>query len=144
MNEEKFIVLCKKIEEAINASFEYLWHPDNLSEVHSVFFSKYDDFEYRTVYHDGYHVSKQTEAVILDSTSSIGEEEVCLDHLRPELEECTPDQLERLESLYCIHIGDNILAYFPVNGIYAVIKEEDYDPDVFDYGPVPFPESADD
>ena len=140
MEENKFNDLCKKIEEAINAAFTYLWHPDNLSNVHSVFFSKYDDFEYRTVYHDGYHISKQTEAVILDSTSSIGEEEVCLDHLRPELEECTPEQLERLKALYCIHMGDSILAYFPVNGIYAVIREEDYDPDVFDCGALPYGE----
>ena len=138
MNEEKFNDLCKKIEQAINASFEYLWHSDNLSEVHSVFFSKYESPEYRTVYHDGYHVSKQTEAVILDSTSSIGEEEVCLDHLRPELEKCTLEQLERLESLYCLHMGNNILAYFPVNGFYAVIREADYDPDVFDCGALPY------
>ena len=139
MNDEKFNELCKKIEEAINASFEYLWHPDNLSEVHSVFFSKYDDFDYRIVYHDGYHVAKQTEAVILDSTSSIGEEEVCLDHLRLELEECTPEQLERLESLYCLHMDNsNILAYFPVNGFYGVIRNEDYDPDVFDCGALPY------
>ena len=139
MNDEKFNELCKKIEEAINASFEYLWHRDNLSEVHSVFFSKYDASEYRTVYHDGYHVSKHTESVMLETTSSIGEEEVCLDHLRPELEECTSEQLERLESLYCIHMSDsNILAYFPVNGFYAVIREEDYDPDVFDCGALPY------
>ena len=141
MNEDKFIALCKKIEEAINDSFTYLWHPDNLSNVHSVFFSKYDDFDYRTVYHDGYHVAKQTEAVILDSTSSIGEEEVCLEHLRPEFEQCTPEQLEHLESLYCIHMNDNnILAYFPVNGFYGLIKEEDYDPDVFDCGALPYGE----
>ena len=141
MEENKFNDLCKKIEEAINAAFTYLWHHDNLAEVHAVFFSKYDDFEYRTVYHDGYHISKQTEAVILDSTSSIGEEEVCLDHLRPELEECTPDQLENLESLYCLHVGDNnILAYFPVNGFYGVIRNEDYDPDVFDCGALPYGE----
>ena len=141
MNEDKFIALCKKIEEAINDSFKYLWHHDNLSEVHSVFFSKYESPEYRTVYHDGYHVAKQTEAVILDSTSSIGEEEVCLDHLRPELEECTPEQLERLDSLYCLHVGDdNILAYFPVNGFYGVIRNEDYDPDVFDCGALPYGE----
>ena len=138
MNDEKFNELCKKIEEAINASFEYLWHPDNLAEVHSVFFSKYESPEYRTVYHDGYHVSKPTEAVMLETTSSIGEEEICLDHLRSELDKCTQEQIERLESLYCIHMGDSILAYFPVNGFFGVIKEEDYDPDVFDCGALPY------
>lgn len=138
MEEERFESLCKKIEQAINAAFEYLWHPDNLSDVHAVFFSKYNAFEYRTVYHDGIYVSKQTEAVILDSTSSIGEEEVCLEHLRPELEECTPEQLERLESLYNLSMSYGILAYFPVNGFYAVIRNEDYDPDVFDCGALPY------
>ena len=139
MNEDKFNELCKKIEQAINDSFTYLWHPDNLSEVHSVFFSKYESPEYRAVYHDGIYVSKHTEEVMLETTSPIGEEEVCLDHLRSELEECTPEQIEHLESLYCLHMGNNnILAYFPVNGFYCVIKEADYDPDVFDCGALPY------
>lgn len=138
MDEEKFDALCRKIESIINADFAFHWNPDYLSEVRAVFFPNYDATGYRAVYHDGYHVSRRVESLILDSTTTIGEEEVSFDDLRPEINLCTEEQLRKLESDYNMHIGDNILAYYPVNGFYALIRSEDYDPDEFDCGAMPY------
>lgn len=138
MNEDKFESLCRKIEKAFNDAYEYQWHKDNLSEYHSAFFSNYDEAEYMTVFYEGYHIPKKIEEKFVDTTSDIGEIDIYLDHLSDEISECTPEQLERLEFEYRL-IGDYELhAYLAVDGIYAVIRNEDFDPDVFNCGCLPY------
>lgn len=139
MNEEKFATLCRKIEKCLNNAYEYQWNRDNLSEYHSALFSSYDKDEYMTVYHDGYHVDSKTEKILVENTPIIGEIEVDLENLRDEISECTEEQLERLYTAYCLHYSEsNVLAYLTVIGFYAVIKNEDFNPDTFNCGACPF------
>lgn len=143
MNDEKFNALCKKIEQSINNAFPYIWGADVLANVKRRFFSEYSDPEYVTVYYDVEYVSHYAESCILDRTRPIGYVKADFEPIRPEIEECTPEQLERLRELYHMETGKTIKASFLVPGCYAIIKDEDYDPDVFDYGPVPYPETSD-
>ena len=144
MNNEKFTALCKKIEKSINNALPYLWSADVLADIKCKFFKEYSGPEYITVYYDAEYVSHYAEDCLLDRTRPIGIVSADFEPLRQELTECTSEQLESLEKLYRLNVGDRILGHFYVPGCYAIIREEDYDPDVFDYGPLPFPESADD
>ena len=42
------IQLSKEIKSAINNEYRYLYHEDNLSEVHSALFPNYDEDMYST------------------------------------------------------------------------------------------------
>ena len=143
MDDEKFTALCKKIEKSINNALPYIWGADVLADIKRRFFKEYSGPEYTVVYYDAEYVSHYAEDCILDRTRPIGYVKADFEPIRPEIEECTPEQIERLRELYNMEIGKTIKASFLVPGCYAVIKEEDYDPDVFDYGPVPFPETSD-
>ena len=144
MDDEKFNALCKKIEKSINNVLPYLWGADMLADIKRRFFPEYFDPEYTVVYYDAEYVSHYAEDCILDRTRPIGYVKADFEPIRSEIEECTPEQLKSLEKLYHINVGDRILGHFYVPGCYAIIREEDYDPDVFDYGPLPFAESVDD
>lgn len=144
MNEDKFASLCRIIEKAINAAFEYQWHPDNLSEYHSALFSEYGEDEYMTVYIDGYHIPEEIIECLQAGTGNIGEIEIDLENLRDEISGCTEEQLERLKTDYCLHFSDSgVLAYLAVNGMYAVVRKEYFDPDVFNCGALPYDISED-
>lgn len=136
MNNEKFNVLCKKIEHSINNALPYLWGADVLADIKCRFFKEYSGPEYTVVYYDAEYVSHYAEECILDRTRPIGYVKADFEPLRPELGECTPEQLERLRKLYRMEIGKTIKASFLVPGCYAIIREEDYDPDVFDCSPL--------
>ena len=143
MDDEKFNALCKKIEKSINNALPYIWGADVLERIRASFFSEYSGPEYTVVYYDAEYVSHYAESCILDRTRPVGYVKADFEPIRPEIEECTPEQIERLRELYHMETGKTIKASFLVPGYYAVINEEDYDPDVFDYGPVPYPETSD-
>ena len=144
MNNEKFNALCKKIEKSINNALPYLWGADVLADIKRKFFKEYSGSEYTVVYYDAEYVSHYAEDCLLDRTRPIGLVAADFEPLRQELTECTPEQLKSLEKLYNLHVGDRILGYFYVPGCYAIVREEDYDPDVFDCSPLPYPENSDD
>ena len=143
MDEDKFAVLCRKIEHSINNALPYLWSADVLADIKYKFFKEYSGSEYVTVYYDAEYVSHYAEDCILDRTRPIGIGSADFEPLRQELTEFTPEQLESLEKVYHFNVGDRIMGQFYVPGCYAIIRGEDYDPDVFDYGPVPYPETSD-
>ena len=138
MNNEKFNDLCKKIERSINNALPYLWEGYVLADIYERFFKEYSGPEYMIVYYDAEYVSHYAEDCLLDRTRPIGLVAADFEPLRQELAECTPEQLKSLEKLYNLHVGDRILGYFYVPGCYAIIREEDYDPDVFDCSPLPY------
>ena len=140
MDEDKFAVLCKRIENSINNALPYLWSADVLADINRRFFKEYSGPEYMVVYYDAEYVSHYAEDCLLDRTRPIGIVSADFEPLRQELTECIPEQLESLEKLYNLHVGDRILGYFCVPGCYAIIREEDYDPDVFDCGALPYGE----
>ena len=136
MDDEKFNALCKKIEKSINNVLPYLWGADVLADIKRRFFKEYSGPEYIIVYYDAEYVSHYAEGCILDRTRPIGYVKADFEPIRPEIEECTPEQIERLRELYNMETGKTIKASFLVPGCYAVIREEDYDPDVFDCSPL--------
>ena len=138
MDEDKFAVLCKKIEHSINNALPYLWGADVLADIKRRFFKEYSGPEYTVVYYDAEYVSHYAEDCLLDRTRPIGLVAADFEPLRQELAECTPEQLKSLEKLYHLNVDDRILGHFYVPGCYAIIREEDYDPDVFDCSPLPY------
>lgn len=144
MDDEKFTALCKKIEQSINNALPYLWGADVLADIKRRFFSEYSSPEYTIVYYDAEYVSHYAEDCILDRTRPVGYVKADFEPIRSEIEECTSEQIERLRELYHMETGKTIKASFLVPGYYAIIREEDYDPDVFDYGPVPYPDNSTD
>lgn len=140
MNDKSFKALCKKIESEINFMYEYQWHKDNLSEYHQSFFSSYDTDDYLTVYHDGYYVSKEIQNILIETTCNICEIEIYFsDNLVDEIKKCTSKQLQTLNNEYNIHFtGLTALTYLPVNGFYAIIRNKDFNADIFNCGALPY------
>ena len=138
MDEDKFAVLCKRIENSINNALPYLWSAEGLADINRRVFKEYSGPEYMVVDYDAEYVSHYAEDCLLDRTRPIGIVSADFEPLRQELTECTPEQLESLEKLYHLNVGDRILGHFYVPGCYAIIREEDYDPDVFDCGALPY------
>ena len=49
MDEDKFAVLCKRIENSINNALPYLWSADVLADINRRFFKEYLGPEYIVV-----------------------------------------------------------------------------------------------
>ena len=115
--------LCREIESAINNEYRYLYHEDNLSEVHSVLFPNYDKDKYVCVFHEGMWLTGDESKILLDTSEDIGEIEVDVRDIVSKYD-LSEDDVDYLNQEYCYNGG---LCYLPVQGFYAIMSVEDYE-----------------
>lgn len=117
------VQLCREIESAINNEYRYLYHEDNLSEVHSALFSNYDTHDYVCVFHEGIWLSSKESRILVDNSGDIGEIEIDVRDIVSKYD-LSKDDLDYLNREYCYNNG---FCYLAVNGFYAVMRIEDYE-----------------
>ena len=115
--------LCREIESAINNEYRYLYHEDNLSEVHSALFPSYDKCDYVCVFHEGIWLTGDESKILLDTSGDIGEIEIDVRGIVSKYD-LSEDDLDYLHQEYCYNHG---LCYLSVQGFYAVMGVEDYE-----------------
>ena len=132
--------LCREIESAINNEYRYLYHEDNLSEVHSSLFSSYDKCDYVCVFHEWPWLTDEESRIVVDTSGNIGEIEVDVQDIVAKYD-LSDDDVDYLRQEYCYNNG---FCYLPVSGFYAVMSIEDYEEHKYAYefyeGGLPFTE----
>ena len=117
------VQLCKEIESAINNEYRYLYHEDNLSEVHSALFSSYDKHDYVCVFHEGLWWTKKDSRILVATSEEIGEIGVDVQDIVSKYD-LSEDDIDYLNQEYCYNNG---FCYLAVQGFYAVMRIEDYE-----------------
>ena len=117
------VQLCKEIESAINNEYRYLYHEDNLSEVHSTLFPNYDKHDYVCVFHEGLWWTKKDSRILVDTSEEIGEIGVDVQDIVSKYD-LSEDDIDYLNQEYCYNNG---FCYLAVQGSYAVMRIEDYE-----------------
>ena len=117
------VQLCREIESAINNEYRYLYHEDNLSEVHSALFSNYDKHDYACVFHEGLWWTKKDSRILVDTSEEIGEIGVDVQDIVSKYD-LSEDDIDYLNQEYCYNNG---FCYLAVQGFYAVMRIEDYE-----------------
>ena len=117
------VQLCKEIESAINNEYRYLYHEDNLSEVHSNLFPNYDKHDYVCVFHEGLWWTKKDSRILVDTSEEIGEIGVDVQDIVSKYD-LSEDDIDYLSQEYCYNNG---FCYLAVQGFYAVMRIEDYE-----------------
>ena len=117
------VQLCREIESAINTEYRYLYHEDNLSEVHSALFPNYDEDKYVCVFHEGIWLAKDESRILVDNSGDIGEIEVDVQDIVSKYN-LSEDDLDYLNREYCYNNG---FCYLSGQGFYAVMRVEDYE-----------------
>lgn len=120
------VQLCKEIESAINNEYRYLYHEDNLSEVHSDLFPNYDKHDYVCIFHEGLWLTKEDLRLLVDTPMSIeevGEIEIDVRDIVSKYN-LSSDDVGYLRQEYCYVNG---FCYLSVQGFYAVMSIEDYE-----------------
>lgn len=115
--------LCREIESAINNEYRYLYHEDNLSEVHSALFPSYDKSGYVCVFHEGIWLTGDESKILLDTSEEIGEIEVDIRDIVAKYD-LSEDDVDYLNQEYCYDHG---FCYLSVQGFYAIMSVEDYE-----------------
>ena len=115
--------LCREIESAINNEYRYLYHEDNLSEVHSALFPSYDKCNYVCVFHEGIWLTGNDSKILLDTSGDIGEIEIDVRGIVSKYD-LSEDDLDYLRQEYCYNHG---FCYLSVQGFYAIMNVEDYE-----------------
>ena len=117
------IQLSKEIKSAINNEYRYLYHEDNLSEVHSALFPNYDKDKYVCVFHEGIWLTKDESRTLVDTSGDIGEIEIDVRGIVSKYD-LSEDDLDYLHQEYCYNHG---FCYLSVQGFYAIMSVEDYE-----------------
>ena len=117
------VQLCREIESAINNEYRYLYHEDNLSEVHSNLFPNYDKHDYVCVFHEGLWWTKKDSRILVDTSEEIGEIGVDVQDIISKYD-LSEDDIDYLSQEYCYNNG---FCYLAVQGFYAVMRIEDYE-----------------
>ena len=117
------VQLCREIESAINNEYRYLYHEDNLSEVHSNLFSNYDKHDYVCVFHEGLWWTKKDSRILVATSEEIGEIGVDVQDIVSKYD-LSEDDIDYLNQEYCYNNG---FCYLAVQGFYAVMRIEDYE-----------------
>ena len=117
------VQLCREIESAINNEYRYLYHEDNLSEVHSALFPNYDKHAYVCVFHEGLWWTKKDSRILVDTSEEIGEIGVDVQDIVSKYD-LSEDDIDYLNQEYCYNNG---FCYLAVQGFYAVMRIEDYE-----------------
>ena len=117
------VQLCREIESAINNEYRYLYHEDNLSEVHSALFSAYEKCNYVCVFHEWPWLTDDESRIVVDTSGNIGEIEIDVRDIVSKYD-LSKDDLDYLNREYCYNNG---FCYLSVNGFYAVMSIEDYE-----------------
>lgn len=117
------VQLCKEIESAINNEYRYLYHEDNLSEVHSALFPSYDKWDYVCVFHEGLWLTEEDSKILLATSRNIGEIEVDVQDIVAKYD-LSEDDVDYLNQEYCYDHG---FCYLSVQGFYAIMSVEDYE-----------------
>ena len=117
------VQLCREIESAINNEYRYLYHEDNLSEVHSALFPNYDKHDYVCVFHEGLWWTKKDSRILVDTSEEIGEIGVDVQDIVSKYD-LSEDDIDYLNQEYCYNNG---FCYLSVQGFYAVMRIEDYE-----------------
>ena len=121
--------LCREIESAINNEYRYLYHEDNLSEVHSALFPNFDKCDYVCVFHEGMWLTGDESKILVDTSEEIGEIEVDIRDIVSK-HDLSEDDVDYLHQEYCY---DNGFCYLAVQGFYAVMSVEDYEENKYSY-----------
>ena len=117
------VQLCREIESAINNEYRYLYHEDNLSEVHSALFPNYGEHDYVCVFHEGLWWTKKDSRILVDTSEEIGEIGVDVQDIVSKYD-LSEDDIDYLNQEYCYNNG---FCYLAVQGFYAVMRIEDYE-----------------